>query len=151
MFLKNVFENVLKNDFSKHFQKHLGKSYYESDLFKWNEGYMSNLGRPFIKGEVHQRVRPGVRPDVRPGVWPDVRAAPVSRRVRGTVAPRLNPSRGGSFAPPAKIWGVCPPAKIFSKKRKIKKTKNPQTVKRANCLEASLGFFRGGTVGRPAP
>ena len=39
-------------------------------------------GRPFIKGEVHQRVRPGVRPDVRPGVWPDVRpdvrAAPVS-------------------------------------------------------------------------
>ena len=70
--------------------------------------------QPFIKGEVHQRVRPGVRPDVRPGVWPDiwpdvrpdVRAAPVSSEGKK--------KRGGSevaAAPPAKIrgfWGAAP-------------------------------------------
>ena len=83
--------------------------------------------RPFIKGEVHQRVRPGVRPDVRPGVWPDVRpdvrAAPVSSEGGkknaggpGGGSPPAKPVKGGVWdgkAPPAKIrgvWGAAPPS-----------------------------------------
>ena len=47
----------------------------------------------------------------------------------------------GELCPPAKsrgVWGAAPPAKLFSKERKIEKTKNTQSVKHANCLEASL-------------
>ena len=98
-------------------------------------------------------VRPGVRPDVRR----DVRAARVSSAAPkkksfdrgGPVWPprsnvtndRLRGGSGGALPPQPKFGGSGgqrPPANFFSKKRKIEKTKNTQSVKHANCLEASL-------------
>ena len=77
-----------------------------------------NQDRPFIKGEVHQRVRPGVRPDVRPGVWPDVRAAPVSSEGEkknaggpGGGSPPAKPVKGGVWPPSQNLGGQRPPAK----------------------------------------
>ena len=90
-----------------------------------------------------------------PDVRPDVRAAPMSSDGGkknaggpGGGSPPAKPVKGGSGGakPPQPKFGGSggqrPPAKIFSKKRKIEKTKNTQTVKHANCLEASLQMLR---------